>query len=310
MLFTRISAPALEEISGAKVGLLTRGGSQSALWFLFFKNVLLSSKARPRLVTVFFRESDLTWADFRVKGGNERAIADLDGPGQPEWNQVLGKREESQGNPSERLAGILRRVFPTSDLRPMAQRQIQERAFRFTRIGTRANSSVRRAELNERFSLAHLRVDLGLDATPKGGEQGGEVASAAGEVIDPGFYEDGPAVFDPSPDASFLPHLIELARANQIQLHFHRVKRRPASNHLRPDGPRLQAYMRDLAAYVRAQGCLFTDESSDASLTLDMYVDGDHISSKAKMQERYLANFWERVQPVIGSVLEQRSSRE
>ncbi len=309
MLFTRLSAPTLSEISGAKVSFLSRGGSQSAIWFLFLKKVLLASEARPKLVTVFFRDTDLTWPDFRVKGGNEKPIADLQGPMEPEWQQVLGRREGNRESLFGWFSGLLRDVFPTSDLRPMAQRQIQERAFRITRIGTRANSSVRRAELNERFSLAHLRTDLGLDASGAGEGVDNDLATAGGEAIDPGFYEDGPLVFDASAEASFLPHLIRLAKANQIQLHFHRIKRKPASNHARPDGAVMATYMRELAKYLKAEGCFFTDESGDLSLTLEMYVDGDHISSNKEIQKRYLANFWERVRPLIGPVLKHSSAK-
>jgi len=307
MLNTRLDSAPLEGLSGSKVNKIAKGGTQSAVWFLIFKNVILKSEVQPQLVTIFFRDLDLTWADFRVKGFNERFITDLDGPAQPEFQQVLGARESEEGLPG-RLTGTLKQIFPASDLRPMARRQMQERAFRATGIGIKANSSVRRAELNERFSLAHLRHDLGLDFAASGGGTSAAVIKVDGEVIDPGFYEDGPAVFDPSPDASFLPHLIALAKTNGIQLHFHRIKRRPARNHTRPDNPQLATYISDLGRYLKAEGCLFTDESADVRLTLEMYVDGDHISSKESMQARYLENFWERVGPIVQPILQNTRS--
>jgi len=67
----------------------------------------------------------LTWPDFRVKGFNARFITDLDGPAQPEVQQVLGARESEEGFAGE-LAGTLKQLFPASDLRPMARRQMQE----------------------------------------------------------------------------------------------------------------------------------------------------------------------------------------
>ncbi|RFC46711.1 MAG: hypothetical protein DVB23_001461 [Verrucomicrobia bacterium] len=301
MLYTRLTEGKLTEVSGVKSSLLARGRSQSAMWLLFLKNVLLQSKARPAVVTIFFRDTDLTWPDFRVTGGNERAIADLRGPEQPEWVQVLGRKDQSKGEPLHGLpnqaSGFLRWLFPTDRLRAAAQRQIQERAFRATRVGTRANSSVRRAELNDRFSLSHLRSDLGSDAAPI--RVGWEMAKVGAETIDMGFYEDGPVRFDSSPGASFLPHLVALAKQHQLQLHFHRIKRRPAANHSRPDGQVMTAYMTELSAYLREQGCLFTDESGDPALTLDMYVDGDHLSSKEDVQARYHRLFWERVRPQL-----------
>jgi hypothetical protein len=300
MLYTRLSEDRLRAVSGIQASLLARGRSQSAMWWLCVKNVLLRSKARPEVVTVFFRDTDLTWADFRVDGGNEWAIEDLKSDPEPEWEMVLGRRAAAAGDGlADRLSASLQQLFPAEKLRDVAQRQVQERAFRATRLGTKANSSVRRAELNDRFSLAHLRSDLGLDAAPRSSDQWAEVTKVGDETIDTGFYEDGPFAFDASPEASFLPHLVALAKANQIKLHFHRVKRRPASNHTRPDGPVIAAYMRDLRTYLEANGCLLTDESVDPLLTLDMYVDGDHVSSKEEIQRRYHELFWGRVRPVV-----------
>jgi hypothetical protein len=41
-----------------------------------------------------------------------------------------------------------------------------------------------------------------------------------------------------------------------------------------------------------------------------MYVDGDHISSKESIQQRYLTNFWGRVGPVVEPVLAEASGGE
>ena len=300
MLNSRLDEKPLAGVAGCNVRILSKGGTQSAVWFLFLKNLVVQSKSQPPVVTIFFRDTDLTWADFRIKGGNEGLIELLDGPAQPEWQEVLApSAAESRALPA-RLTQGLSQLFPVSDLRPLARRQMQERAFRLTRIGTRANSSVRRAELNERFSLSHLRHDLGLDFAATGnGSSATGVMEVDGEVIDPGFYEDGPAVFDPSPEASFLPHMIALAQSQGIKLHFHRIKRRPARNHTRPDPPELAAYVQSLKSYLTTQGCLFTDESADLRLTLDLYADGDHISAKPEIQEKYLQIFWEMTEPLI-----------
>lgn len=272
MLYTRLSEDRLRAVSGIQASLLARGRSQSAMWWLCVKNVLLRSKVRPEVITVFFRDTDLTWADFRVDGGNEWAIEDLKDDPEPEWEMVLGRRAAAAGDGlADRLSASLQELFPAEKLRTVAQRQVQERAFRATRLGTKANSSVRRAELNDRFSLAHLRSDLGLDAAPRTSDQWAEVTKVGDETIDAGFYEDGPFDFDASPEASFLPHLVALAKANQIKLHFHRVKRRPASNHTRPDGPRLVAYMKDCAVFLKpTDACLRMRVSIRCSLWICM----------------------------------------
>lgn len=298
MLNSRIDNAPLAEISGAKVRKVSKGGSQSALWFLYFKNVLLASGVRPTVVSVFFRDTDLTWPDLRVKGVNEEQITLLEGPAQPEWRQVFRDETEKGGSLPTWISYQLNELFPTSDLRTVARRSMQERPFRLTRIGTKMNSSARRVELNQRFSLGHLRHDLGSDFAASS-SQPAQGVGKSGEVIDPGFYEDGPKAFDPSPQASFLPHLVKLAASNHIRLHFHRIKRRPGSDHERPDDIVMQAYMKDLAQWLTTHNCLFTDESKDSSITLDMYADGDHISEQPDIQQRYLKNFWDRARPVV-----------
>ncbi len=296
MLNTRIDNKPLSEVSGWPARKLARGGSQSALWFLFLKEIVVASGARPALVTVFFRDTDLTWPDLRIEGNNEDLIAELRGPEQPEWQQVLANRGSSASGVTAWIAGQFDTLFPAKFLNVNARRQMQERALRATRIGTRANSSVRRIELNDRFSLSHLRHDLGGDLPASTASND---TTADGNVVDPGFYEDGPVLFDASPDASFLPHIVKLAHDHGIQLHFHRIKRRPTTSNTRPDTLPLQTYMKDMRAWLEKNGCSFTDETDDARLTLDMYADGDHIADTDAIQKRYLDNFWERVAPIV-----------
>ncbi len=299
MLNTRIDHKSLTEISHVKARKVSRGGSQSALWFLFLKNVIVDSGAKPTIVTIFFRDTDLTWPDVRVEGLNRPVIDLLNGRSQPEWEQVFSKKGGKSQDLLPVLGSFLEGLFPATHLRLNARRQIQNRSFRLTRIGTKDNGSIRRIQLNDRFDLSHLRHDLGGDLASA--ETASSSSSADGQVVDPGFYEDGPVVFDPSPDVSFLPHIIAVAKQHQITLHFHRIKRRPLENHTRPDNAALSSYITALSHYLEKEGCLLTDESIDSALTLDMYADGDHISANAAIQSNYLQNFWTRVRPIVES---------
>jgi hypothetical protein len=115
----------------------------------------------------------------------------------------------------------------------------------------------------------------------------------------PNDYLDGPRHFDPSPEVSFLPHMVALAKKEGILLHFHRVKQRPTEQGSVRDSPAIQRYMTDLRRYLTGNSCIFTDESGDPALTLDMYADGDHIAHDPAIQQRYLENFWQRVGPLL-----------
>lgn len=288
----------LAEAAGMRVKLIEKGGSQSATWFLMLKQIVIASGVKPRCVTVFFRHTDLTWADLRTSGIQAESIAQMDGPAQPEWREVIG----DGGGPAlvTAVESGLKRVFPSNYLNFEAREWMQTRSLRLTRIGTHANAGERREELNERFSLAHLRHDLGGDIAMAGGaKRGGAGGDDNNEEEEDASYDFGPKTFDPSPRASFLPHMVKLAADNGIKLHFHRVKRRPRGASLQSEW--LKRYITDLGSWLEKNGCAFTDETGDSSIDRSMYADGDHLSADAAVQERYRRSFLERVMPVLGA---------
>lgn len=290
MLGSRIPDEAkLGEEAGMAAKVIAKGGSQSATWFLILKQIIAASGAKPRWVTVFFRHTDLTWADFRTLGIQAEAIAQMDGPAQPEWREVLG--DGARPAFTNRVETALKDLFPSNYLNFEDRRGVQTRSFRLTRFGTRTNSTERRDELNERFSLSHLRHDLRSDTALAD-------AAADGDDQDDASYDLGPKVFDPSPKASFLPHMVALAREKGIRLHFHRVKRKPRGASVQNEW--LLHYMADLGQWLARNNCVLTDETSEPALTRDMYADGDHLSSNAAVQDRYRHLFLSRVKPVIG----------
>ena len=291
MLNSRIEWRQLSEMSGRKARRVSQGGTQSALWFLFLKNIVIASGAKPEWVTIFFRDTDLSWPDYRIDGQNADLIERLKSGDEPEWNAVFGSKSPA-GIPNRVLAAL----FPADDLNKRARKKLQNVSLDLTDWGGDIGPGVRRTMLNEMFSLERLRADLGGEAAGSRSEAAG--APPPGDLPDPGMYDDAPMVFDPSPSASFLPHMVALAKQHGFNLHFHRIKRRPAPDGSRPDNPLLQKYMADLRSYLESQGCYLTDESGDQTLGLDMYVNGDHISDEAS--RRYLENFWTRVRPMIG----------
>ena len=106
MLNSRIDATYLRTLSGRNSRKVTEGATQSAVWFLFMKQIVTASGVKPKWVTVFFRETDLTWPDIRTGGKkNDELIAALDGPAQPEWQQVMAWRAEAA---SHGISGVVR----------------------------------------------------------------------------------------------------------------------------------------------------------------------------------------------------------
>ncbi|MGI8602152.1 MAG: hypothetical protein ACR2OZ_04035 [Verrucomicrobiales bacterium] len=296
MLNSRLDWRTLSEISGRKARKVSQGGTQSAIWFLFLKNVVVRSGGKPEWVTIFFRDTDLSWPEFRTEGVNEDLIRRLRDPMEPEYDSLLAT--DRKGGPVGLTKSLIETAFPSDELTSAGRRKLQNLAFDLTDAGADIRRGNRRVELNELFSLGRLRHDLGSDLA--GASSGAPVAGvAANDLPDPGMYDGAPMKFDPSPSVSFLPHMVALAHKHGFKLHFHRIKRRPLADNSRPDSRLLQAYMAELRSWLEAQGCVLTDESQDPSLTLAMYVDGDHISVDS--QRAYAENFWARVQPIIGA---------
>lgn len=293
MLNTRLRAKPLEEVSGWKVGHLGIGGSQSAIWWLVFKNIVVASGARPRWVTILFRESELTWADFRVGGENERLIRKLSTPDEPEWDRVMADYLARH----RKSIGWSERIFPVGDWQVWARWQVHRLALNLSALdGTPLRR--RRIQLNQLFSLGNLRRDL------RGGD-GMDAAIYQAADLDQGHgsmeadHQPAPEAFDPSPEASFLPHIVSLARAQGIGLHFHRVKRRPGPDGTHPDTVRYRSYLRDLEAWLRAQGCAYSDETPVTEITEEWYRDGDHLDES--WRPAYVEKFWQLAGDQIGS---------
>ena len=301
MLDTRLNERTLSDRSGHTVSQIFLHGSASAVWFLTMKRVVAESGVKPRIVSLFFRASDLTWPDRKIAGDQEQTIMALDGKDQPEWQQVMCRGDGDLIRLRKVVAETLDALFPSQFMTDGSRRAVQRWSQRATRVGTRMNNSQRLDELNDRFSLAHLRHDLGSDAALNTGLEAGAGQENADDESNRNVYRNGPRKFDPSPDASFLPHMVALAKREGFKLHVHRVMQRPTPDGPRNDSPETQQYMSDLRNYMEQNGCLFTDESLDPTLTLDMYADGDHISSDPDVQKRYLENFWHRMEPLIGS---------
>ena len=317
MANSRANQGILSRLSGMKAVKLTEGGSQSAIWFLFLKQIVQVSGVKPKWITIFFRETDLTWADLRIGGSNAKLIELLDGQAQPEWRQVI----TNQSLGGKALAGDLKgfvshaleAMLDAEDLREWGRGRLQYAAFEATEFGGGMPHQLRREEMNERFSLDHLRHDLAADTAGSGSQAGIVTPDSDDEKAVPvGMYDKGPKEFDGAPSASFLPHIIAAAKQTGARVHFHRVKLRSRVERGGEDSPWMQSYMKDLRRYLEGEGCALTDESDDPAITRDLYADGDHITRELRLQRRYIDLFWKRVGPVImgGAVAKETQGQE
>ncbi len=285
MLTTRMEPAPISQLSGRRFFFYARGGASSAAWYLYFKNVIVRSRVKPRAVIFFFRNQYLTWPRFRVDGlyqanldrvrlGEDKLVAKLLLPDPPKlWNAISWTRRwlvEPNG------------LLYSKNASAQFHTRLENLALDLTAFGQKKDD--RRTFMASRFNLASLRSDLAA-----------ELPVEDSSIDD---SENGrPRIFDPSPKKSFLPHIVDLAEKNGIPLIFFRVKCRPGPDNITPQSAEMTTYIARLRVWLESRHCVFFDETNDPSITLSMYQDGDHISDAAK--PGWTHYFWQRVKPFL-----------
>jgi hypothetical protein len=73
------------------------------------------------------------------------------------------------------------------------------------------------------------------------------------------------------------------------------VQRRPTGTVPPPQSPALQQYVRQLKAWLEAQGALFHDDWGDPEMPESIYKDGDHVRDR----RLYTDIFRKRLDPLF-----------
>jgi hypothetical protein len=269
MAGSRVDERRLIELTGVQVAPLLQPGTGSAFWYLAFKNWVIASGVRPRMVLIFFRDANLTDVLFRLDDQFRWALdlAALD-------------REDALDAVVARRVGLLHRVHRAVDHvvgTEQARRRI-EPVLTAWPVDMLMSSRRRQADfvtgMNERLGLDHLRKMEAADIQ-------------AGDDETFNFARDV--------DDSVLPLMLDDARRAGLTICFVRVQRRPTTNRPPPQTAALRRYVGELRAYVSARGGLFHDDTGDPALTLNMYEDGDHLARHAR--GRYTENLYNRLRP-------------
>jgi hypothetical protein len=303
----------IDDRCGQECEWIRRGGSQSAIWYFYVKNIIAKAKHTPQWVTIFFRDTDLSWPDYRTSGLFEEYLFSLHEGPEPEFEQVMNGIHEGESWILGQAQIQMKKNFPTNVINRQARQKVQDFAFQTFGLGDMTNGQ-RRDEMNTLFSLEGLRIDLataskGLqlgqpeDGAP--GEASNSAPAGDDQAADPGMYDMGPKDFSPHPSLSFIPHMVEIAQKKGFKLHFHRIKRRPpviktlspAQTTERQDTDTMIRYMAALGKYCTENGVLLTDETADPAYTLEMYQDGDHIAEKYRAF--YTEHFWQTMKDKI-----------
>jgi hypothetical protein len=267
MAGTRVDERRLGELAGVPIAPLLQPGSGSAFWYLALKNWVIASGIKPRMVFVFFRDTNLTDVMFRLDQQFRWSLDLVALEREDELNAVIATR-----------VGALQHVRRFFDERLGAEqaRRAAEPAVSIWPAEMMIGSRRRRTEflnaMNVRLGFDHLRPMQTADI---------QVNDAPG------------ADFATDVDRSVLPLMLRDARAAGLTLCFVRVQRRPTANRPPPQSEALKAYVQSLREYVTARGAIFHDDTGDPALTIDMYEDGDHLARHARRQ--YTENLYNRL---------------
>jgi hypothetical protein len=269
MAGTRIDERRLVELAGVQVAPLLQAGSGSAFWYLALKNWVIASGVRPRMILIFFRDTNLTDVMFRLDEQFRWAL-DL---------VALDREDELDAIVARRL-GPLNRAYRAVDgvIGAEQARRHVEPALIAWPVGVMMSSRRRQSEfvaqMNERLGLDHLRKMEAAD-----------IPLGAGPTFD--FARDV--------ETSVLPLMLRDASQAGLTICFVRVQRRPTASRPPPQTPALRKYVDELRSYVTTRGALFHDDTGDPALTIDMYEDGDHVARHAR--RRYTENLYNRLRP-------------
>jgi hypothetical protein len=257
MAGTRIDERRLGQLAGEPVAPLLQPGSGPAFWYLALKNWVIASGITPRVVFVFFRDTNLTDVMFRLDQQFRWSLDLVATDAEPELNEVIAARTRGS---FYRVHGAIEGLYQADRARRWLEPAITTWPAEVL-IPSRRRRTEFMSQLNPRFGLDHLRPM---------------------ESADIQAVEDRGADFDRFVDASVLPLMLRDAQRAGVTLCLVRVQRRPIGRRAPAQSRALQRYITDLRAYVESRGAVFRDDTGDPALTLDMYEDGDHLARHAR----------------------------
>jgi hypothetical protein len=270
MAGTRINERVLSELAGMPVAPLLQAGTGPAFWYLALKNWVIASGIKPRVVFIFFRDTNLTDTMFRLDEQFRWSLDMVAGEREDELNDVVASTLQG---PFHAVHDAVERVYGGD-----RARRVVEPALTRAPVTWITSSRRRQAELltyaNARFGLEHLRV---MEAADMAADAGTDFQQAVNQSV--------------------LPLMLRDARRHGVTLCFVRVQRRPIGGQPPPQSSALRRYVGDLRDYLEARGAAFHDDTGDPAMTLDMYGDGDHIARHAR--DRYTTMFFERLRPLF-----------
>jgi hypothetical protein len=275
MLGTRIDPAVLARRLGENCCyVMWTAGAESAWEHQALKNHILAATHRPKKVFVFFRDTFLTRPSYRAQDIYWWRIERLSHDEEPELERAMRASRTWQ----ETLEYYLGRLYPVQKRRVIANALIERAASSMAGTDRQSGLASPGARYNDLFALDRMRLT--------------ESDDTAFDRNDPAYFDFKARVAD-----SLLPSMISLAQRAGVQLVFVRVQRRPTAQGPAAPTRQLQDYLAALREYLARNGAGFHDFTGDPQLTLDHYLDGDHI--RPEWKQASTQNFLERMREFL-----------
>jgi hypothetical protein len=262
----RIDFAHFEELTQGRLAPLLQNATGSTYWYLAFKNWVVASGVRPKWVMVFFRDTNLTDPLFRIGDPGYRHLDEVALEREDELNAILADWVD----PWFRVHRAVSRFYQVEQARAWVDPKLSDWAVTHA-VPIRRRRTGFLDQINTMFGLDRLRPMPAAD-----------IAAA----------EDRDTVFAGNVDRSVLPLFVRLAKEHDLHLCFVRVLRRPRDDgSLEPQSPKMDRYMRDLRAYLEANGAVLRDDRDDPYMATIEYADGDHIgrAERTRYTDRFVA---------------------
>jgi len=264
MLASRINTSHLNSrISPDEAYLLALPGSGADLWFLLFKNVLIGSGIKPKVVFFFFLERELTTPPFIPPDKYLDQLEVISTPYEPEYQDLMKKSNSTQKgilSHKYRFKKFVKDTVETKASKIEHENSIKSLAFSVSQ-NNNAQWKVFSERINKIFSYNNFR----------GYANKYEQLST----------EKRPVSFEEQLPFSFLPNIIKLSKKHDLKLVFVRIKSRNTASRNAVDKFEEQ-YVNSLRKYVESHQHDFHNFEKDKEITIDMYADGSHLALKDK----------------------------
>ncbi len=252
ILESQINPPILEEyLKPKKPFLLVQYGSGSAFWYLVLKNIVIPSGVRPQRIFIFFRDNYFTLPKIGATGSLKGKVDQFSTADEPVIDSVL--------YPKTIKEQIFTRITDLFSMRYLRGEVLQgfDSVYPFLAGIPPERTFEVKEKINELFHHENFRRQLFIE----------NVHLQKDEDLD----------FKMLVSKGFLPSIVELAKANNLNLFFVRMPRHPHKE--KPaNSERMKKYQKSYIEYLSAEGFGFYDFTEDPELREEMYQADDHIA--------------------------------